>query len=154
MGPHSVRLEGREARRLADQRRAETLATRPAFRNAWRQNRRCLVPADGFFEWVGPKQTRQPIWIHRPDNGIFFFAGLYESWQPSPDTWQRTFTIITTTPNDLLAPIHDRMPAIIPSEHADEWLFQGNDSASVKPLLKAVSTDYLVATAVSPRVTP
>lgn len=87
-----------------------------------------------------------------PDNGILFFGGLYESWQPSPDTWQRTFTIITTTPNDLVGQVHDRMPVIIPGEHADDWLFQGNEPAVVLPLLQPVASDYLVATAVSPRV--
>ena len=142
----------KDAKRAASQinARAETIETRPAFRNAWRQRRRCLIPADGFFEWVGPKEARQPIWFHRPDNGIFFFAGLYESWQPTPETWQRSFTSITTSPNDLIAQVHDRMPVIIPGEQADDWLFQGNDPSAVVPLLKPVPSDYLVATAVSP----
>ncbi len=93
-----VQFGSKDAKRAASQinARAETLDSRPAFRNAWRKSRRCAVPADGFFEWVGPKGARQPIWFHRPDNSIFFFAGLYESWQPTPDVWQLTFTIITT----------------------------------------------------------
>lgn len=149
-----VQFGSKDAKRAAAQinARAETIETRPAFRNAWRQNRRCLVPADGFFEWVGPKEARQPIWFHRPDNAIFFLAGLYASWQPSPDTWQRTFTIITTSPNELIVPIHDRMPVIIPAEDADEWLFQGNAPAAVLPRPQPVASDYLVATAVSRRV--
>ena len=69
-----------------------------------------------------------------------------------PETWQRTFTIITTSPNDLIAPIHDRMPVIVPSDTADDWLFRGNDATTVMPLLEAAPSDYLVATAVSPRV--
>jgi len=126
-----IQFGSKDAKRAASQTnaRAETIETRPAFRNVWRQNRRCLIPADGFFEWVGPKEARQPIWSHRPDDGIFFFAGVYESWQPTPDQWQRTFTIITTVPNDLVAPIHDRMPVIVQSSDAEEWLFRGNDPA-------------------------
>ena len=80
--------------------RAETVDRRPAFRTAFRQ-RRCVVPADGFFEWIGPKDARQPVWFHRPDGGLILFAGLRESWQPEPDQWQRTFTILTTEPNSL-----------------------------------------------------
>ncbi|MGE0135493.1 MAG: SOS response-associated peptidase [Dehalococcoidia bacterium] len=100
--------------------RAETLDGRPALRNAWRKNRRCVVPTDGFYEWVGPKEALQPIWLHRPDRSIIFFAGLYELWQPSPDTWQRTFTIITTTANGRIGPVHDRMPVIVPEEQLDD----------------------------------
>lgn len=149
-----IQYGAKDAKRAASQinARAETVETRPAFRNAWRQRRRCLIPADGFFEWVGPKEARQPIWFHRPDNGIFFFAGLYESWQPNPEVRQRTFTILTTSPNDLLTPIHDRMPVIVHSADAEDWLFEGNDEAAVRPLLKPAPSDYLVATAVSPRV--
>lgn len=149
-----VQFGSRDAKRAASQinARAETLDSRPAFRNAWRKSRRCAVPADGFFEWVGPKEARQPIWFHRPDNSIFFFAGLYESWQPTPDMWQRTFTIITTSPNGLVAPIHDRMPVIVPAEHLDDWLFQANEPAAVQQLLVPAPDSYLIATPVSPRV--
>jgi putative SOS response-associated peptidase YedK len=97
-------------------------------------------------------ERRQPIWFHRPDNGIFYFAGLYESWQPTPDTWQRTFTIITTTPNDLIAPIHDRMPVVVTSDQLDDWLFQGNEPDAVRSLLVPAPDDLLIATPVSPRV--
>ena len=101
--------------------RMETLERRPAFRNAF-QRRRCVVPADGFFEWIGPKERREPIWFHRPDQGLILFAGLYESWQPSPEEWRRTFTIITTEPNSVVEPIHDRMPVVLPDERVDDWL--------------------------------
>src|SRR5437899_13026501 len=69
-----------------------------AFREAF-ASRRCVVPADGFFEWTGPKEDRRPIWFHRPDGGLILFAGLYETWRPSPAEKERTLTIITTTPN-------------------------------------------------------
>ncbi|MGE0228148.1 MAG: SOS response-associated peptidase [Dehalococcoidia bacterium] len=149
-----VQYGSKDAKRAASQinARAETLGSRPAFRNAWRKSRRCVVPADGFYEWVGPNEARQPIWFHRPDNQIFFFAGLYESWQPSPDAWQRTFTIITTTANSLIAPVHDRMPVLIRDEDVDEWLFQGNGWDAVTSLLVPAAPDYLTATAVSSRV--
>ena len=149
-----VQFGSKDAKRAATQinARAETLDSRPAFRNAWRKSRRCVVPADGFFEWTGDKKDRQPIWFHRPDRELIFFAGLYESWQPTPDAWQRTFTIITTTPNALLEPIHDRMPVIIPADRVDDWLFEGNESDNVAGLLVPAADDYLIATAVSQRV--
>ena len=78
--------------------RAETVRRSPAFREAF-ASRRCVVPANGFFEWTGPKEDRRPIWFHRPDGGLILFAGLYETWRPSPAEKERTLTIITTTPN-------------------------------------------------------
>ena len=69
--------------------RAETVHQRPAFRDAFKK-RRCVVPADGFYEWQGPRGKRMPLWFHRPDDGLLFFAGLYESWQPEPDVWEPT----------------------------------------------------------------
>lgn len=149
-----VQFGAKDAKRAAAQinARAETLDGRPAFRNAWRKSRRCAVPVDGFYEWVGPKEARQPIWFHRPDRGVFYLAGLYESWQPTPDSWQRTFTIITTSPNALLAPIHDRMPVIVSGEQLDDWLFQTNEPELVRGMLTSIPDDYLVATPVSPRV--
>ncbi|WP_410969303.1 SOS response-associated peptidase family protein, partial [Salmonella sp. SAL04284] len=80
--------------------RAETVETRRAFREAFIK-RRCVVPADGFFEWTGPKTARQPTWFHREDNQLILFAGLYESWRPKPNQWETTFTILTTEANAL-----------------------------------------------------
>jgi len=76
-----IQFGSKDAKRAAAQinARAETVGSRPAFRNAWRKSRRCVVPADGFFEWTGDKKDRQPIWFHRPDGELIFFAGLYES---------------------------------------------------------------------------
>ena len=134
--------------------RAETVRRLPAFRNAWRRARRCVVPVDGYFEWLGPRQARQPIWFHRPDNEIFFLAGLYESWRPAPDEWQRTFTIITTEATERVAAVHDRMPVIVPERQLDEWLFQADqDRERAQALLGPRDEEpRLVATAVSPRV--
>jgi len=93
------------------------------------------------------------VWFHRPDHSVFLLAGLYESWQPSTDEWRRTFTIITTEPNDLVRPIHDRIPVVLPSDGIDDWLFQGNeDMDAVRAFLGAEPNDALIATPVSPRV--
>lgn len=131
--------------------RAETVQRTPAFREAFKQ-RRCVVPADGFFEWTGPKEARKPIWFHRDDGRLILFAGLYETWRPTPDERERTFTIITTTPNGLLEPIHDRMPVILDDDAVDNWLYVRQSPAALMELLRPARDDLLVATAVSPRV--
>jgi putative SOS response-associated peptidase YedK len=102
--------------------RAETLNERPAFREAFR-SRRCIVVADGFYEWRGPRNAREPLWFHAPDRSLLLFGGLYESWKdPATGEWRRTFSIITTPANKLVEPIHDRMPAIIDDNELDAWL--------------------------------
>jgi putative SOS response-associated peptidase YedK len=144
----------KDAKRAAQQinARSETLQRSPAFREAF-SSRRCLVPADGFFEWVGSKDSRRPLWFHRPDGRLLLFAGLYESWQPRPGEWRRTFTIITTGPNAVLAPVHDRMPVILPDAAADEWLHAPEDQVEhLLSLLVPAPDDLLVPTPVSPRV--
>jgi len=143
----------KDARRAAMQinARAETLETRPAYRKAF-EKRRCIVPADGFFEWTGPKEKRQPFWFHRPDGGLLYFAGLYESWQPKPGEWQRTFTIVTTNANELLARVHDRMPVIVAREDIDDWIGPGVALSRVRELLAPPPADVLVARRVSDRV--
>ncbi|MEX0684228.1 MAG: SOS response-associated peptidase [Dehalococcoidia bacterium] len=131
--------------------RAETVQTLRSYKEAFAE-RRCVVPADGFFEWTGPKEARLPIWFHRPDGGLIYFAGLYESWRPSPDEKERTFTIVTTTPNGLVEPIHDRMPVILEDDAVDEWLFAKQPADVLMELLRPVRDDLLVATHVSTRV--
>jgi putative SOS response-associated peptidase YedK len=132
--------------------RAEGIDKRPAFRQAF-QKGRCLVPADGFFEWTGPKEDRRPLWFHRPDGGLIWFAGLYESWKPAPDVWERTFSIVTTTANGLMEPYHDRMPVILTDEQTDLWLNRDEtDLEKVKRLLTPPPEDALVIRAVSPLV--
>ena len=128
--------------------RAETLAKRPAYREAFRQ-RRAVVIADGFYEWRGPKGAREPLWFHPRDRGLLLMAGLYESWK-SPDTGEflRTFTVITTTPNRVVAPIHDRMPAVIAQTALDDWLI-GETPAR---LLGPAPDDHLVMHPASPRL--
>lgn len=131
--------------------RSETAHQNQAFRNAFAQ-RRCVIPADGFFEWAGAKQARKPIWFHRPDGGILLFAGLYESWQREPRQWERTFTILTTEANQVVADVHDRMPVILPDERVDAWLYQSReDLEELRSLLSPAPDELLIATYVSPR---
>jgi putative SOS response-associated peptidase YedK len=104
---------------------------------------RCLVPADGFFEWHGPKHDRRPIWFHAPSNGLLLLAGLFsEQAQGLP-----TFTVLTTDANPVVVPIHDRMPVILEHGQALEWL-----ETPSSEVLKPAREGLLVATAVSPRV--
>ncbi|HHG83419.1 MAG TPA: SOS response-associated peptidase [Bacteroidetes bacterium] len=101
--------------------RGETLAEKPAFREALRQ-RRCLIPADGFYEWQKTPYGKVPHHIHFINREVMTFAGLWESWRDAQGKEIRSFTIITTSPNALMAPIHDRMPVIIPAANRMRWL--------------------------------
>jgi putative SOS response-associated peptidase YedK len=148
-----VNFWAKDAKRAAMQinARAETLRTSNAFREAFAQ-RRCIVPADGFYEWEGAGASRRPIWFHRQDGGLIYFAGLYESWQPQPAQWQRTFTIITTEPNGLVAPIHNRMPVILAPDLADAWLDpQEQELERLQELLVPIADEFMVARRVSQR---
>ena len=132
--------------------KAETLDERRTFREAFLQ-RRCTVPADGFYEWRGPKTQREPVWIHPPDGGLLFFAGLYESWQAKPGEWQRTFTIITTQANGWIRPIHNRMPVIFDERRAEDWMNRSEtEPRRLKGLLVPASEEKLVITPASPLV--
>ncbi len=102
--------------------RAETLATSGMFRDAFRR-RRCLVPVDGFFEWLRDGSRRLPMRIHDPDDRPLALAGLWTGRQDeATGEWLRTFTIVTTRPNGFMASIHDRMPVVIPRESWATWL--------------------------------
>ena len=101
--------------------RGETVAEKPSFRSAVK-TRRCLIPADGFYEWVKTDGGKQPHYIHFADSRAFAFAGLWERWHKGGDEPLDTCTIITTTPNDIVADLHDRMPVILPPEVFTEWL--------------------------------
>ncbi len=104
--------------------RAETLPEKPAFRNALRR-RRCLIPADGFYEWrKEPDGTKTPMYIQMKSGEPFAFAGLWEEWhdQSGAGSQVRSCTVITTTPNELMAPLHDRMPVIVPESRQRDWL--------------------------------
>ncbi len=111
--------------------RAETLATKNAFKPAFRK-RRCIIPADGFYEWkaVPGQKKKQPMFIHRPDERPLAFAGLWEIWRnpAAPDGDElHSCTIITTSANETMAPVHDRMPVILPSDVWASWLDESTD---------------------------
>ena len=149
-----VNTWAKDAKRAAAQinARSETLARNGAFKDAFAK-RRCVVPADGFYEWAGSGAAKQPFWFHRSDGGLLMFAGLYESWQPKPDEWQRTFTIVTTDASGVVSPVHDRMPVILPEDAVDEWLDPRNDDLeALTKLLVPAGRDVLVPLAVSSRV--
>ena len=146
--------------------RAETAASKPSFRSAFKQ-RRCLVPADGFYEWPkAPKGTTAderplPQYITRADGGMLAMAGLWERWRPSPvgdasadagsDAGSsvpagprqalHSATVLTTTANDFMTPIHDRMPVLLERSAWDAWLDPGNDSIDMLSAMCAPAAD-------------
>lgn len=132
--------------------RADGLADKPSFRDAFAK-RRCLIPADAFYEWALGGKPRQPFAIRRPDGQPFAFAGLWENWKGPDGEWVRTVTIITTEANGLLAGLHHRMPAILhPADYA-KWL--GDEPASPQELLallRPCPEDWLEIFAIGPAV--
>lgn len=132
--------------------RAESIQTTSAFREAI-VARRCLIPADGFYEWqkTGSKQ-RQPFAIGLKSDATFAFAGVWERWfDPGTGARLETFSIITTSPNSLMEPIHSRMPVIIAREHYDLWLMEGK-SGSFLDLLRPYPAEEMKAWRVGPEV--
>lgn len=116
--------------------RAESVAEKASFKNAFRR-RRCLVPADAFYEWRVAENTKGkiPYRIFLPEQGVFSMAGLWEQWKNQEGEMVNTFTIITTTPNELMAEIHNRMPVILHREDEKNWL-QSTDEKELADLLK------------------
>jgi putative SOS response-associated peptidase YedK len=130
--------------------RAESLATAPSFREAFRR-RRCLIPADGFYEWrkVDGRAAKQPMLIRRRDGEPFGLAGLWEHWR-GPEQAIESCTIITTTANELTAPIHHRMPVILDAADHERWLDPSRRDGG--ELLRPCPAEWLEAVPVSPRV--
>lgn len=110
--------------------RAETLGEKPAFRQALLR-RRCVVPVTGFYEWRGSSKGKQPYFIRLKGGMPMVLAGLWEVWRPQEGPPLESFTIITTQANSLLAPLHDRMPAVLPQEGWRAWLDPGLGDASL-----------------------
>ncbi len=129
--------------------RAETVAEKPAFRAAFKR-RRCLVPADGYYEWKKiDAKTKQPYFIRRRDDQLFAFAGLWEHWEKGSEPVE-TFTIITTDANPLTQSVHDRMPVILNPDEFDLWLdpeFEGKEH--LQSLLKPYDDNLLTMYPVS-----
>ena len=123
--------------------RAETLAEKPSFKGPYRKHR-CLILADGFYEWRKTESGKVPVYITMRDGRPFGFAGLYSDWRPPEGDPIRTCTIVTTEPNELLKPIHNRMPVIIRPENREHWLDPGvQDPEKLSPLLAPYSSDEL-----------
>jgi putative SOS response-associated peptidase YedK len=108
-----------------------------------------VIPTDGFYEWTGSKGHRRPIWFHARDGGLVLLAGLFQEpidGEPAKKAKsRRLFTILTTKPNRVIEPIHDRMPLVVPRDEVDAWLASTEDTPT------AISEDWLIGTAVSPR---
>lgn len=133
--------------------KAETITTSPAFREAMKR-RRCLVPAEWFYEWRRvDEKTKQPYAIGLRDGALFAFAGLWERWKDKA-TGQalETYTIVTTDPNALMEPIHNRMPVILHRQDYDRWLMPGDASELPVDLLRPFPTEEMKAWTVSSRV--
>lgn len=125
--------------------KAETIREKPFFRGAYRHHR-CIIPANGFYEWKGSKGNKQPYYFY-PENSEFFgFAGLWEIWE-RPDVVIESFTIITTEANSVMSPIHERMPVILNKEEYNLWL--NNDEYD---LLKPCEVEQIHCHAVSKKV--
>lgn len=132
--------------------RAETVSEKPSFRGAFR-HRRCLVVADGFYEWQRQERKKQPFYFRLQDGQPFAFAGLWERWQDPAGETVESCTILTTEANELMRPIHDRMPVIVDAKDYDLWL----DPAVQKPeplqqLLRSYRSEAMTAYPVSTQV--
>lgn len=129
--------------------KAETITEKPSFKNAFRK-RRCLVPADGFYEWKkNPAKT--PYRITLNSGAPFAMAGIWERWNDGEGELIHSFSIITTKPNELMAPIHDRMPAILLPEDEKRWLYDSSETILLE-LLKPYPPDQMKAFPVSKMV--
>jgi putative SOS response-associated peptidase YedK len=130
--------------------RAETVDTRPTFRDAF-QRRRCIVPASAFYEWQRTGKLKQPYMIRRRDHGLLGFAGLWARWRGGAQPLD-SCAIVTTAANDLVARIHDRMPVILRPESYATWLDPDADPGVLKSLLGPLAADWLETVPVSTRV--
>ncbi len=132
--------------------RAETVAEKPAYRAAFRR-RRCLVPADGFYEWQRAGNRKQPYFIHMRDDGPFALAGLWESWEGPDHSGIESFTVLTTEPNEVVEPIHNRMPVILNQSDYGLWLDSAVQEPGVlAPLLVPYRAELMESYAVSTQV--
>ena len=128
--------------------RAETASEKPSFRRAFRE-RRCLIPADGFYEWKRTNGSKLPYYIHMKEGRPFAFAGLWESWNDDGGPTIRSCTILTTVPSALVEGIHDRMPVILPADTYDVWLDPASERDELTALLVPYPEDEMEAYPVS-----
>lgn len=132
--------------------RAETLATKPSFRDAFR-TRRCIIPASGFFEWENVGRTKRPWLFNRRDEAPFAFAGLWEIWRGPGAELVTSCAVITTEPNAVMRPIHHRMPVMLTPAMIDVWLDRRlTEPEKLLPLLAPLPADAMHAMPVNPCV--
>ncbi len=134
--------------------RGETLAEKPSFRGSYR-HKRCLILADGFYEWksAAGKKTKTPYYIHMKDRKLFAMAGLWDAWASPDGSSIKTCAIITTTPNELMGSIHDRMPVILHARDYAKWLNPAPQTPeALQPLIKPFPADAMSAYRVSTQV--
>lgn len=130
--------------------RSESVAERPTFRDAWRKKRRCIVPADGFYEWQSRPEGKQPYYIAPRGDAPLAFAGLWEGWKdPATGLWLRTFTILTCAANPQLAPLHERMPVILDQADIPAFLTDDDPRPLLRPCPDGQLTFWPVAKAVN-----
>jgi putative SOS response-associated peptidase YedK len=131
--------------------RSETVAEKPSFRSAFRK-RRCLVPADGFYEWQKAPGGKRPYLMRRSDHAPFAIAGLWEPWQDDAGGILESCALLTTRANGLMEEIHDRMPVVLAPEAWESWLDEKTDLDHLAGFFGPVPDDYFAATAVTTRV--
>jgi len=132
--------------------KSETAAEKPAFRDPLKL-RRCLIPADGFFEWKRTTKIKQPFCFEVRDGELFAFAGLWDGWKNAEGQWVKTCSILTTTANTLTSPVHDRMPVILHPDNYDLWLDPGMQNvAAVSELLTPHDASQMRCYPVSTRI--
>jgi putative SOS response-associated peptidase YedK len=132
--------------------RSETVAEKPVFRDPIRF-RRCLIPADGFYEWARKGTSKQPYCFEVNEGGLFAFAGLWDGWKNPDGHWIKTCSILTTTPNAVTSAVHDRMPVILDPDSYDLWLDPGmQDVAAISELLKPYDARSMRSYPVSTRL--
>jgi len=132
--------------------RSEEALTKPSFRNAMRW-RRCLIPADGFYEWTGPKSARRPFLLRPREPRLIAFAGLYERWRDAEGGEVDTVAILTCPANSTVTPLHDRMPVVLSPEHFEAWLdVKATRAEAAADLLQSASGDLLEAIEMDPKI--
>lgn len=132
--------------------KSETAAAKPAFRDPLKL-RRCLIPADGFYEWKRTGTSKQPYCFEVTEGELFAFAGLWDGWKHAEGQWMKTCTILTTTPNAVTSAIHDRMPVILDPDSYDLWLDPGmQDVTAISEVLKPYNANLMRSYPVSTRI--
>jgi putative SOS response-associated peptidase YedK len=131
--------------------RAETIDRQPAYRESFLE-RRCLIPADGFYEWRQDENGKQPVWITRKDEEPFAFAGIWAAFRDSGGDAIHSCSIVTCEPNELVRPIHDRMPVILDRAAEGSWISPDGDPETLRGLLRALEPDALSVREVSEAV--